>query len=65
MKELAREADVAVVPDATDESALLVGRFNVRSGIEERKPVEAAVDIRSLHFFDPETSKGIYDEKVS
>jgi hypothetical protein len=53
------------VPDATDESAVLVGRFNVRSGIEERKPVEAAVDIRSLHFFDPETSKGIYDETVS
>jgi multiple sugar transport system ATP-binding protein len=65
VKELARDTDVAVVPDATDESALLVGRFNVRSGIEERKPVEAAVDIRSLHFFDPETSKGIYDETVS
>ncbi len=64
VKELARDADVAVVPDATDGSALLVGRFNVRSGIEERKPVEAAVDIRSLHFFDPETSKGIYDETV-
>jgi len=61
VKELARDADVAVVPDATEGSALLVGRFNVRSGIEERKPVEVAVDIRSLHFFDPETSKGIYD----
>ena len=65
VKELALETDAAVVPDATDESALLVGRFNVRSGIEERKPVEAAVDIRSLHFFDPETSKGIYDETAS
>ena len=65
VKELALTTDVAVVPDATDESAVLVGRFNVRSGIEERKPVEAAVDIRSLHFFDPETSKGIYDETVS
>ena len=65
VRELALTTDVAVVPDATDESAVLVGRFNVRSGIEERKPVEAAVDIRSLHFFDPETSKGIYDETVS
>jgi multiple sugar transport system ATP-binding protein len=65
VKELARDTDVAVVPDATDESAVLVGRFNVRSGIEERKPVEAAVDVRSLHFFDPETSKGIYDETAS
>jgi multiple sugar transport system ATP-binding protein len=61
VKELARDADVAVVPDATDGSAVLVGRFNVRSGIEERKPVEVAVDTRALHFFDPETSKGIYD----
>jgi multiple sugar transport system ATP-binding protein len=65
VKELARDADVAVVPDATDGSAVLVGRFNVRSGIEERKPVEVAVDIRSLHFFDPETSRGIYDETGS
>jgi multiple sugar transport system ATP-binding protein len=65
VKELARDADVAVVPDATDGSAVLVGRFNVRSGIEERKPVEVAVDIRSLHFFDPETSRGIYDETSS
>jgi multiple sugar transport system ATP-binding protein len=65
VKELARDADVAVVPDATDGSAVLVGRFNVRSGVEERKPVEVAVDIRSLHFFDPETSRGIYDETGS
>jgi multiple sugar transport system ATP-binding protein len=65
VKELAQEADVVVMPDATEGSALLVGRFNVRSGIEEREPVEVAVDIRSLHFFDPETSKGIYDEKAS
>jgi multiple sugar transport system ATP-binding protein len=65
VKELARDADVVVLPDATEGSALLVGRFNVRSGIEERKPVEVAVDIRSLHFFDPETSKGIYDVTAS
>ena len=65
VKELARDADVAVVPDPTEGSALLVGRFNVRSGIEERMPVEVTVDIRSLHFFDPETGKGIYDEAGS
>ena len=62
VKELARDADVAVVPEATGGSAVLVGRFSVRSGIEESKPVEVAVDTRSLHFFDPETSKGIYEE---
>jgi len=56
---------VVAVPDATEGNALLVGRFNVRSGIEERKPVEVAVDIRSLHFFDSETSKGIYERTDS
>jgi multiple sugar transport system ATP-binding protein len=61
VKELARDADVAVMPDPTEGSAVLVGRFSVRSEIEERKPVEVAVDVRSLHFFDPETSQGIYD----
>jgi multiple sugar transport system ATP-binding protein len=61
VKELARDADVAVMPDPTEGSAVLVGRFSVRSEIEERKPVEVAVDVLSLHFFDPETSQGIYD----
>jgi len=65
VKELARDADVALVPDAADGSAVLVGRFNVRAGAKEGKPVEVAVDIRSLHFFDPETSQGIYDEQGS
>ena len=59
--ELARDADSLATPEATGGSAVLVGRFNVRAGVEERKPVEVAVDVRSLHFFDPETSKGIYD----
>jgi multiple sugar transport system ATP-binding protein len=61
VKELARDAGAVAVPDPSEGSALLVGRFSVRSGVEERKPLEVAVDIRSLHFFDPETSKGIYD----
>jgi multiple sugar transport system ATP-binding protein len=59
--ELAHDADALVTPEATEGGALLVGRFDVRAAVEERKPVEVAVDVRSLHFFDPETSKGIYD----
>ena len=65
VKELARAADVVAVPEPREGSAVLVGRFNVRAGAEEGKPVDVAVDIRSLHFFDPETSKGIYDQTAS
>jgi multiple sugar transport system ATP-binding protein len=45
--------------------ALLVGRFGARASVEEGKPVEVAVDTRSLHFFDAETSAGIYDGETS
>jgi multiple sugar transport system ATP-binding protein len=45
--------------------ALLVGRFGSRASVEEGKPVEVAVDTRSLHFFDIETSAGIYDGETS
>jgi multiple sugar transport system ATP-binding protein len=44
----------------TDE-ALVVARFDPRSGAREGSPVEMVVDTRELHFFDPETSLGIYD----
>jgi multiple sugar transport system ATP-binding protein len=45
--------------------ALMVGRFGARASVEEGKPVEVAVDTRSLHFFDVETSEGIYDGQTS
>ncbi|HWB23234.1 MAG TPA: sn-glycerol-3-phosphate ABC transporter ATP-binding protein UgpC [Gaiellaceae bacterium] len=58
-KELARESSVEggiVTP-----GALIVGRFGARAIAKEGENVEAAVDTRSLHFFDPETGLGIYD----
>jgi multiple sugar transport system ATP-binding protein len=39
----------------------LVGRFGARSRVHEGDQIEAAVDTRALHFFDPETALGIYD----
>jgi multiple sugar transport system ATP-binding protein len=41
--------------------AIIVGRFNARSRVKEGQEIEAAVDTRSLHFFDPHTGLGIYD----
>jgi multiple sugar transport system ATP-binding protein len=58
-KELADETSVEggiVTP-----GALIVGRFGARAVVKEGETVEAAVDTRSLHFFDPETGLGIYD----
>jgi multiple sugar transport system ATP-binding protein len=42
--------------------AMIVGRFSPRSKTRVGEPVEVAVDTRSLHFFDPDTGLGIYDE---
>ncbi|MGH3054796.1 MAG: TOBE domain-containing protein, partial [Gaiellaceae bacterium] len=64
VKELALDVGVpgqGPTLESTGEGALLVGRFGARASVEEGKPVEVAVDTRSLHFFDPETSEGIYD----
>jgi multiple sugar transport system ATP-binding protein len=47
---------------ATEEhQATVVARFGPRSEVREGSPVEMVVDTRGLHFFDPETSLGIYD----
>jgi multiple sugar transport system ATP-binding protein len=45
--------------------AVIVGRFGPRSRVHVGDSIEVAVDTRSLHFFDPETSLGIYDNPPS
>jgi multiple sugar transport system ATP-binding protein len=65
VRELA--GDIGVEPGggaslATEaDEAMVVARFDPRSGAREGNPVEMVVDTRELHFFDPETSLGIYD----
>ena len=39
----------------------MVGRFSPRSQVNEGDTVEVVVDTSSLHFFDPDTGLGIYD----
>jgi multiple sugar transport system ATP-binding protein len=47
---------------AQEDTATLVGRFSPRSRARPGESAEVAVDTRSLHFFDPETGLGIYEE---
>jgi multiple sugar transport system ATP-binding protein len=63
-KELAEDVhgDAADAAHAADEGgAIIVGRFGARSRVREGDTIEAAVDTRSLHFFDPDTGLGIYE----
>jgi multiple sugar transport system ATP-binding protein len=64
VRELAQDTD-AVAVRGLDEAAAhttMVGRFGARSRVREGETVQIAVDTRALHFFDPETGLGIYDE---
>jgi multiple sugar transport system ATP-binding protein len=58
-----RAPGAAVASDTA--GAVIVGRFGPRSRLGDGDPVVASVDTRSLHFFDLETSLGIYDNPPS
>ena len=64
VRELAEDTDAVSVREATKGKArtTMIGRFGARSRVQEGEVAEVAVDTRSLHFFDPETGLGIYDE---
>ena len=55
--------DRVALPDHAAETATLVGRFGARSRVRGGGDVEVAVDTRALHFFDPNTGLGIYDDQ--
>jgi multiple sugar transport system ATP-binding protein len=69
VRELARDVDATVEAEQEQlerqrtNAALLVGRLGARAQVTEGEPLEVAVDTRSLHFFDPDTSRGIYDNE--
>jgi multiple sugar transport system ATP-binding protein len=66
VKELAQDVgDERAVREAAEGSkqhTTIVGRFDPRAEVKEGEIAEVAVDTRGLHFFDPETGLGIYDE---
>jgi multiple sugar transport system ATP-binding protein len=59
-RELQQDAGLADAPREEQQHASLVGRFGARSRVRAGETVEIAVDTRALHFFDPETGRGIY-----
>jgi multiple sugar transport system ATP-binding protein len=42
--------------------AIVIGRFDADSKVQEGQDAEIAVDTRALHFFDPDTGLAIYDD---
>jgi multiple sugar transport system ATP-binding protein len=62
-------ADVGVESGQSFEEAARQGRnefvaeVNPQSKIKERESAELRIDTARLHFFDPETNRGIYDNK--
>jgi multiple sugar transport system ATP-binding protein len=60
-RELARDAGAGAEGLKTT-GALFVGRFGARAQVVEGESVEVSVDTTALHFFDPQTGLGIYDQ---
>jgi multiple sugar transport system ATP-binding protein len=54
------DASSAQLEEPESGGAKLVASFGPRSEVREEQVAEIAVDTRNLHFFDPETSLGIY-----
>jgi len=63
-QELARDIGVPGESVIQSPHAVFVGRFGARAHVDEGKPLEVAVDTSALHFFDPETGLGIYDQQT-
>jgi multiple sugar transport system ATP-binding protein len=64
VRELARDQGPPEggVLEAAAQGALVVGRLDARSGVQEGGPAELAVDTDALHFFDPDSGLAIYED---
>jgi multiple sugar transport system ATP-binding protein len=63
IQELAADSAVATPARAGEGKAVIVGRFDPHTRARAGDNLEIAVDTRSLHFFDPDTGLGIYDNE--
>jgi multiple sugar transport system ATP-binding protein len=65
VRELARDVgdERAVQQEEGAGETTMVGRFGARSTVEKEEDAEVAVDTRALHFFDPDSGIGIYDDQ--
>jgi multiple sugar transport system ATP-binding protein len=64
VRELAQDLGEELEEEA-EAITTLVGRINARSRLREGETAELAVDTSALHFFDVETSAGIYDGETT
>jgi multiple sugar transport system ATP-binding protein len=65
IEELTEDLGVRTLDGGGDGAAgetTIVGRLSPHSTVREGETAEVVVDTRQLHFFDPETGLGIYDE---
>jgi multiple sugar transport system ATP-binding protein len=61
VRELRKDAGTEGIP-LEQGGAVMVGRFGARSRIKDGDQIKVSVDTRALHFFDPDTGLGIYDD---
>ena len=62
VRELAQDIGEDIDEEVAEGKTTLVGRIGARSSLSIGDTAELAVDTGALHFFDPETGAGIYDE---
>ena len=65
VRELAQDIGEDIDEDVAEGKTTLVGRVGARSKLGIGDTAELAVDTGALHFFDPDTGAGIYDEETT
>jgi multiple sugar transport system ATP-binding protein len=65
VRELAQDIGEDIDEEVAEGKTTLVGRIDARSKLAIGEPAELTVDTGALHFFDPDTGAGIYDEETT